>query len=353
MAEERLRGAIVGFGNVARNGHLPGWRARTDCQIVAATDVRPDQGADLSDVLPGARWYDSLATMLVREAPDFVDVCTPPAMHAEAIAMALEHGAHVLCEKPLVSRFQDLPALLRQAQAQGRVLHCVHNWMAAAPIKKLAALVRQGAIGEVRRLSWRTIRSQPAVTVPSNDGNWRTNPDIAGGGILVDHGWHALYVVCALVGARPVAVRAVLENRVNADRAFEDTATVDLAFDHANTEIFLTWAGDGRDNTVEVVGADGTLSLTDNVIRLDRPGDRMNGERWTFDEGLTAGSHHPDWFGDVADDFISAIRSGRGAAAGNIRDAALCAYVIERARESDALGGKTIPIQWDEIPVMA
>ena len=34
-----LRGAFVGFGNVAAEGHLPGWRLRKDIAIVAATDV--------------------------------------------------------------------------------------------------------------------------------------------------------------------------------------------------------------------------------------------------------------------------------------------------------------------------
>ena len=57
-----LKGAFIGFGNVAANGHLPGWRARDDARIVAATDVycalrqdRPQRGsltaADAAKVL--------------------------------------------------------------------------------------------------------------------------------------------------------------------------------------------------------------------------------------------------------------------------------------------------------------
>jgi predicted dehydrogenase len=347
LAEADLAGALVGFGNVARHGHLPGWRERqADCRIVAVTDLRPERREGLADLLPGARWYASLDALLAAETPDFVDICTPPAMHADAIVQALDRGCHVLCEKPLISRLADLPALLKRAESQRRVVHCVHNWLHAAPIRQLAKLLREAAIGDLRHLSWRTIRNQPAVTVAADAGNWRTDPAIAGGGILVDHGWHALYAVCALVGATPRAIRAVLESRRNPSPALEDTATVELQFDRANASIFLTWAGDGRDNVVAAVGSEGALRLRDRVIVLDRAAGCRSSRRWAFESGLTAGSHHPDWFGGVADAFLAAMRSGQGAGAGNLGEAVLCAYLIERARESDRIGGKTLPVDF-------
>ncbi|MGH7347354.1 MAG: hypothetical protein ACREK4_20785, partial [Candidatus Rokuibacteriota bacterium] len=49
------RGAIIGLGNVALHGHLPGWRRRRDVEIVAVTDARPEPHALVSAHAPGAR----------------------------------------------------------------------------------------------------------------------------------------------------------------------------------------------------------------------------------------------------------------------------------------------------------
>ena len=99
-----LRGAFVGFGNVAAEGHLPGWRLRKDVAIVAATDVASARRDAFSAACPGGRWYDSVDRLLAGEALDFVDICAPPGSHAALIRRALDAGFHVLCEKPLVTR---------------------------------------------------------------------------------------------------------------------------------------------------------------------------------------------------------------------------------------------------------
>ncbi len=58
--------------------------------------------------------YDDLELMLDGEAPDFVDVASPPGLHREAASAALVAGAHVLVEKPLaltLGEFDELAAL--------------------------------------------------------------------------------------------------------------------------------------------------------------------------------------------------------------------------------------------------
>src|SRR5216117_1746733 len=123
-----LRGAIIGFGNIAIQGHVPAWRRRRDVEIVGAADIRPVQRAALETHLPGTRWYDSSEELLADARLDFVDIATPPSSHAPLIRRALERGLHVLCEKPLVHSLDDLGALRALAGRMGRVLHTVHNW---------------------------------------------------------------------------------------------------------------------------------------------------------------------------------------------------------------------------------
>ena len=113
-----LKGAFIGFGNVAANGHLPGWRTRNDVRIVAATDAAASRREAFLAACPDGRWYDTVDDLLAGEELDFVDICAPPGSHAALIERALDEGLHVLSEKPLVTRIEDAK---RMAGAAARV----------------------------------------------------------------------------------------------------------------------------------------------------------------------------------------------------------------------------------------
>ena len=343
-----LRGAVIGLGNVAIHGHLPGWLGRPDVRIVAAADSRPAQRAECEARLPGARWYDSPEDLLAGEPLDFVDISTPPSSHAPLIQSALERGLHVLCEKPLVISPAELRSVSHAARAAGRVLHTVHNWHHAPILSLTADLIRAGEIGRVRRIVWETLRVRPAA---GGGVNWRVDPAVAGGGVLTDHGWHVFYVLPAWVGGRPRSVGARLETRRHTAFAVEDTASVRLEFTHASAEILLTWAAEERRNRVEVDGTEGRIELRDDTLVLTGKGGER---RWPGLPALSDGSHHPDWFHKVAGRFIGAVSGGavsgeavsggKGHADTNLAEAALCCEIEHLARESSRRGGGQIPL---------
>ena len=333
-----LRGAFIGFGNVAANGHLPGWLAREDARIVAATDAVASRREAFLAACSDGRWFGSVDDPLAAGGLDFVDVCAPPGAHAEIVARALAAGLHVLCEKPLVTRAPDAPKLAGAAARAGRVVHTVHNWLKAPICARVTALVDEGAVGTVRSVRWATLRAKPAVAVSTPGAeNWRVDPAQAGGGILIDHGWHALYCVARWAGA-PRSLAARLETRRFHEFPLEDTATVTLASAAATSEIFLTWAAEERANTIAVEGERGAIRVEgDAVILTDGAGEK----RWSRPPALSEGSHHPDWFGGVVDDFLAAVRGER---ASNIDEALFCAKAIDAAQRSSAAGGAEIEI---------
>ena len=292
-----VRGAIVGLGNVALDGHLTGWAASAGVEIVAVTYRERARRDEAAARLPAARWFDDADALLAAPGLDFVDICTPPSSHAPLIERALTRGLHVLCEKPLVRSPGELTRVSRLAAEKRRVLHTVHNWHHAPIVRRTAELVRDGAVGRVTHVSWHTLRARPAATRDGQSTNWRLDPSVSGGGILTDHGWHVFYVVQRWIGARPVAIRARLEKRKHAALAVEDTATVELTFPEASAEILLTWAADERRNWAQVRGSEGTLELQDDTLVLTR-GTRT--ERWPCPPALSKGSTHPDWFAAVA-----------------------------------------------------
>ncbi len=335
-----LRGAIVGLGNVAVHGHLPGWLRRRDVEIVAATDLRPTQRAECAERLPRARWHDTPEALLEAERPDFVDICTPPSSHCALIRRALERGCHVLCEKPLVGSVEDLVTVGRLAAERGRVLHTVHNWHHAPLVRRARELVEQRAIGELTGVVWHTLRTRPAATGDASVGNWRLDPGIAGGGVLTDHGWHVCYLIHRWIGALPTALRARLETKRHTGWSVEDTATLRMTFPRATAEVLLTWAADARRNWAELRGAEGAIELQDDTLVLMRGGEVR---RWPCPPALSDGSHHADWFHPVVDEFVSAI-AGSARAGVNLEEAALCVTLEALARESSRRGGQELPV---------
>ena len=332
-----LKGAFIGFGNVAANGHLPGWRARDDVRIIAATDAAASRRDAFLAVRPDAQWYDTVDDLLSTKL-DFVDVCAPPGSHAALIERALNAGLHVLSEKPLVTRIEEAKRIAGAAARAGRVLHTVHNWLEAPICRKVSALVDEGAIRAVQSVRWRTLRTQPAIAV-SADGvtNWRVDLAMAGGGILFDHGWHALYCVMRWTGI-PAGVAARLETRRFHEHPLEDTACVELDTPAGVSTIFLTWAADERANTIEIEGEEGEIRVVGDAVILKS---NAQERRWSCPPSLSEGSHHPDWFGGVAADFLAAATGG---AKSNLDEALLCARVIDAAQRSSAAGGIRVSI---------
>ena len=339
------RGAIIGLGNVALHGHLPGWRRRRDVQIVAVTDVRPEQHALVSAHAPGARWYTTAAELLAEADVDFVDICTPPSSHAILIRGALERGRHILCEKPLVGGPGDLAPLVRLAEQTGRVLHTVHNWHHAPIVQRTAELIHDGRIGRVKHVIWHTLRTRPASAGDERTENWRVDPAVAGGGVLSDHGWHVFYVIQRWVGEPPRSASARLERRRHRTWNVEDTATVRVTYPAATAEILLTWASDARRNWAEACGTAGTLELRDDtlVLKSDCPGAESS---WSCPPPMSDGSHHPDWFDAVAGQFL-AETIGTAPRGANLAEARLCVALEHAARESSRQGGREIPIAGD------
>jgi predicted dehydrogenase len=335
-----LRGALLGLGNVAVHGHLPGWQRRTDVELVAVADARSSRQETARAHLPRARWHDSAEALLAATDLDFVDICTPPDSHARLAMAALSRGAHVLCEKPLVADPADLRALAA-ARTHGRLVHTVHNWHHAPIVQRTRELIAAGAVGQVTGVTWHTLRTRPAAAAAGDEENWRVDPAVAGGGVLSDHGWHVFYIVQSWIGAAPVAVSATLERRRHLAYPVEDTASVQISFPAAKADIFLTWAADARRNWAEVTGTEGTLQLHDGTLVVQS---RHTGEerRWSCPPPLSDGSQHPDWFDPVAAAFVAAMAAGAGS---NFDEASSCVALERAARISDREGGHPVPVE--------
>ena len=322
-----LRGAIVGFGQVAEHGHWPAFAESDAFQIVAVVErsvARRDAVARLS---PGIRTMTSLDEIADGEI-DFIDICTPPALHAAPMLAALERGWHVICEKPLLIEPAVFDEVRKAAVRTGRAIVPVHNWTYAPIVQRATALVSEGAIGRLRRVSIETLRQRDCAVPDPDHPNWRRDAVIAGGGILMDHGWHAVYLALHWFGEAPASVSATLHHPAAGE--VEDEARVSLGFPSGDADIVLSWNAAVRGNRMVLTGDEGELEIADGVLQIrGKAGDRTVATA----PPLSAGSYHADWFALMLPDVSRAFARPDESRA-LLDQAGRCLGVIRRAYET-------------------
>lgn len=331
-----LKGALVGFGQVAEKAHLPAWLKAPGFSIAAVAEESQQRRDAAARLVPGARIYPSLDALLdAEDGLDFVDIATPPFLHARQASQALRRGLHVLCEKPLALSTAELAGLLELSEPRRLAVFCAHNWKRAPLLEEAARLAGSGVIGRPSHAELHTLRSQPARAAGEN---WRTRPELSGGGILADHGWHGFYLLRELLGADPLSVAARLAFPEGRGEG-EDEASCLLVYPSATAALHMSWRSPRRSNWGIVYGSQGSLELRDDHIlaaRGDSPARRLD-----FPEPLSRGSAHPHWFLALLEEFRLEITdpARRGQ---NLARAASCVALLEAAYASHRRGGAAV-----------
>jgi predicted dehydrogenase len=337
----KLRGAISGFGEVAARAHLPGWLTRDAVSIGVVHEPVSARRHEAMRLIKNVRVYDDLELMLDGEAPDFVDIASPPAYHAAAARAALEADAHVIVEKPLCLTLEEFDAIAELARRKNRVLMCVHNWKYAPAYALARRMIDEGKLGAPRFISLDRIRVEPAGAHDAG-GAWRASAD-SGGGILIDHGWHVFYLMQWLFGGdAPSGISASLS--ASASGASEDLADLRVTFASGRlARAHLSWRGPVRRTSAMIYGELGMLEIEgDRVTFTDRSG---RGEDLSVTD-IPDDSYHFAWFAKMAEEFERAVHAGAGCIAAhiNLAEARAAIAMTVAGRESALNAGAIIQI---------
>ncbi len=282
---------LIGFGNIAEKCHLPTYMEQ-GIEVVGVVDICSKRRGKAAEY--GISAYKNLEE--VGTDADLMDLCTPPNYRLEALKFAGKHGMDVICEKPLALT-EDISSLKKLIKENSLFLFPVHNWKYAPHYREIKDLIRDNGISEIEMNTYRDGYNHGN---PDWNPDWRVKREISGGGILMDHGYHNIYLAMYLMGKDFKKIR-LKEIDFFPDSKVEKRARFELLFPE-KVEVNLDWYAGRREIKNTIYSDGGVIQLLDDKIIVNGIERNLN--------GISRDSIHKEWYTAVLQDFLRLKEKG-------------------------------------------
>lgn len=252
----RLKVGVVGCGDVAQKRHIPAFmRLKRNVVLHAVCDKNESLAKEVASRNHIPKVYSELSQMLSEESLDIVDICTPPQIHAPLAVQALQHGCHVLLEKPMALKVSDCDQMIDASHRYGRKLCIVHNMLFYPTYLKAKKLVAEGAIGDF--VGMRILLSNPRDEMIMRKDYWIHKLP---GGLIGETGPHVVYLSLAFLN-KVNNVNICAKNFLEHPWAPFDEFRIELEGENAVSSIAISYTGKHRNLYVDILGTEGILHL--------------------------------------------------------------------------------------------
>ncbi|MGV1759083.1 MULTISPECIES: Gfo/Idh/MocA family oxidoreductase [Rhizobium] len=199
-----LRFGILSTAKIGRDLVVPAIQDAENCVVTAIASRDLDRARQMADRFSVPHAFGSYEEMLASDTIDAVYIPLPTSQHVEWTIKAADAGKHVLCEKPIALKADEIDSLIA-ARDRNKVLVTEAYMVTYAPVwRKVRSLLADGAIGRLRHI-------QGAFTYFNRDaGNMRNIPSLGGGG-LPDIGVYPTISTRFVTGREPLRIQAVTE----------------------------------------------------------------------------------------------------------------------------------------------
>ncbi len=262
-----IRVGVLGFGFIG-NLHSKAV-ANTDGMELAGVWTRHDGTAEkYAQAFPGGRLFDSIEALATSPDVDAVVVGLPNSLHFETTTMALNSGKHVLVEKPMAMNGGEARKMADLAVQKGLSLMVGHMWRFDREFQAVREVVVEGKIGNIVKTKGYGIHENWGPT------GWFVEPELAGGGALIDMGVHALDSVRYLIGdPRPVRVFATIGTHYG-DYQVDDTGILMVVWDNGVTSVIESgwWHPhmDGPEASTQLFGTAGYARVFPTMAKFGK-----------------------------------------------------------------------------------
>lgn len=202
----KLRIGFIGTGGIA-NSHMKAYKQFEDVEIVAGADLIEGKAAeffakyDLNDV----KCYTDYKQMIAENELDAVSICTYNRQHAGPAMYAMQHGLHVLLEKPMTVTLEEAVELCRVEKETGKILSIGFQPRFDPNMQEIGKIVRSGVLGKIYYIQTGGGRRK-GIPAQGEKTTFIRN-ETAGIGALGDIGCYSLDMVLNALGyPKPITI---------------------------------------------------------------------------------------------------------------------------------------------------
>ncbi len=200
---------------------------------------------------------------------DAVLLSIPHYQHPELSMAAMDHGLHVMCEKPAGVYTKQVREMNEHAAKSGKVFAMMFNQRTNCVYRKMHELVKGGELGAIKRVNW-IITDWYRTQSYYDSGDWRATWDGEGGGVLLNQCPHNLDLIQWICGM-PSRVQAFCHNGKWHDIEVEDDVTAYLEYPNGATGVFITTTADAPGtNRFEITLEKGKLVCENDRLILHK-----------------------------------------------------------------------------------
>lgn len=253
---QKVKVAILGAGFIS-DIHLESYeRFVPEAEVVAVYTRDKAKAESFAKKHHIPQWYSDLDEVINQSGCDVVDICLPNFLHAQATLKAAKAGKHIIIEKPLSVTLEEADEMIAACKAAGVKLMYAEELCFAPKYERVRSLVKEGAVGEMYMLKQSEKHSGP-------HSDWFYDVNLAGGGVLMDMGCHAIAWFRWMLGNKAVkSVYASMATVLHKNRTKgEDNSVMVIEFENGEIGVAEnSWAKHGgMDDRSEVHGTEGVV----------------------------------------------------------------------------------------------
>jgi len=303
MTSAPIRIGIMSFAHHHGEAYIQNLRNIPGVELLGVADDDRARGQRLANQ-NGIHCFSSYEDLLAA-GPDGVVICTENSRHRLMVEMAASHKINVLCEKPLATTLEDAQAIVAICEKSGVLLMTAFPMRFSAPLLEVKQRLDNGDFGQVYAFN-----ATNQGEVPTKHRTWFVDPELAGGGAIMDHTVHLVDIMRWYLGSEAAEVYAQTNRIFHAGEVQVETgglemitfqngvfATIDASW--SRPPYWPTWGG----LTFEMVTEHGAVlvdGFKQNLTIYNHANQRPVWQYWGSDQNQA-----------MISDFIEAIREER------------------------------------------
>lgn len=289
ISGDTVKWGILGVGDVCEVKSAPAMQKIPHSTVTAVMRRNGEKAKDYAIRHGINTWYDDADALINDPNVNAIYIATPPNAHCELTLKAAQAGKPIYVEKPMARTTAECEKMIAACQKAKVPLYVAYYRRRLPNFEKLKSLLDEGSIGDLRMVRitlHKTIDPDIVANITSNmPVNWRTDPEVAGGGYFFDLAAHQLDYLDYVLGP----IKTVVGHAANQAGLYQAADIISSSFvfesgvQGSGTWCFTVDSVSEKDELV-FIGSKGQLRLSFfgapelHIEKSDRPAETLTFE---------------------------------------------------------------------------